>query len=77
MKNNNFLIVLVLALSRYFVDKKSVEGFSGIFFPLVLTLLPMILIMKQPDLGTSLILIPVFFSIMFIAFVALAVVIIL
>jgi rod shape determining protein RodA len=60
-------IVLVLALSRYFVDKKSVEGFSGIFFPLALTLLPMILIMKQPDLGTSLILIPVFFSIMFIA----------
>ena len=60
-------IVLVLALSRYFVDKKSLDGFNGIIFPLILTLLPMTLIMKQPDLGTSLILFPVFFSIMFIA----------
>jgi rod shape determining protein RodA len=60
-------IALVLVLSRCFVDKKSVEGFSAIIFPLALTLLPMTLIMKQPDLGTSLILVPVFFSIMFIA----------
>ena len=60
-------IALVLVLSRHFVDKKSLEGFSGVFFPLALTLLPMALIMKQPDLGTSLILLPVFFSIMFIA----------
>ncbi len=60
-------IALVLVLSRHFVDKRSVAGFNGILFPLGLTLLPMILIMKQPDLGTSLILVPVFFSIIFIA----------
>ena len=60
-------IALVLVLSRYFVDKKNVAGFSSIILPLVLTLIPMTLIMKQPDLGTSLILVPVFFSIMFIA----------
>jgi rod shape determining protein RodA len=60
-------IVLVLALSRYFVDKQRITGFSGIFFPLALTLIPMALIMKQPDLGTSLTLLPVLFAIMFIA----------
>lgn len=59
-------IALVLALSRYFMDKKSVSGFSGVIFPLALTLLPMALIIKQPDLGTSLILLPIFFAIMFV-----------
>jgi rod shape determining protein RodA len=49
------------------VDKKSISGFSGVIFPLALTLLPMALIIKQPDLGTSLILLPIFFAIMFVA----------
>jgi cell division protein FtsW (lipid II flippase) len=49
------------------MDKRSVSsGFSGIVFPLVLTLLPMVLIIKQPDLGTGLILLPIFFAIMFV-----------
>ena len=60
-------IALVLTLSRCFMDKKSISGFSGVIFPLALTLLPMALIIKQPDLGTSLILLPIFFAIMFVA----------
>lgn len=60
-------IVLVLTLSRCFMDKKSISRFSGVIFPLALTLLPMALIIKQPDLGTSLILLPIFFAIMFVA----------
>ena len=60
-------IVLVLALSRCFMDKKNISGFRGVIFPLALTLLPMALIIKQPDLGTSLILLPIFFAIMFVA----------
>ena len=60
-------IVLVLTLSRCFMDKKNISGFSGVIFPLALTLLPMALIIKQPDLGTGLILLPIFFAIMFVA----------
>lgn len=60
-------IALILTLSRYFADKKSAAGFGILIFPLALTLLPMVLIMKQPDLGTSLILLPILFTIMFIS----------
>ena len=60
-------IALVLTLSRCFMDKKSISGLGGVLFPLVLTLLPMALIIKQPDLGTSLILLPIFFAIMFVS----------
>ncbi len=60
-------IALVLTLSRYFMDKRSISGFSGVVFPLVLTLLPMAFIIKQPDLSTGLILLPIFFAIMFVA----------
>ncbi len=60
-------IALVLTLSRYFMDNRSISGFSGVVFPLVLTLLPMAFIIKQPDLSTGLILLPIFFAIMFVA----------
>lgn len=60
-------IALILALSRYFMYKRNFSKFGGIIFPLALTALPMVLIFKQPDLGTSLILLPIFFSIMYIA----------
>jgi rod shape determining protein RodA len=60
-------IALVLTLSRCFMDKRSISGFSGVILPLALTLMPMALIIKQPDLGTSLILLPIFFAIMFVA----------
>ena len=60
-------IALVLALSRYMMYKKNVSKLRNILFPLLLTILPMILIMKQPDLGTSLVMLPIFMSITFIA----------
>ena len=60
-------IALILALSRYFMYKDNVSKISNILIPLFLTILPMILIIKQPDLGTSLTLMPIFFAIVYIA----------
>ncbi len=60
-------IVLVLALSRYMMFKENVSKFRNLIIPLILTIFPMVLIMKQPDLGTSLIMLPIFFSIIYIA----------
>jgi len=60
-------IALILALSRYFMYKDNVSKISNILIPLFLTILPMILIIKQPDLGTSLTLLPIFFAIVYIA----------
>lgn len=60
-------IVLVMVLARHFALKRKISRFSDIAFPLFLTVLPMALIIKQPDLGTSLVLLPIFFSILYIA----------
>lgn len=60
-------IALILALSRYFMYKDNVSKISNILIPLLLTILPMLLIIKQPDLGTGLTLLPIFFAIVYIA----------
>lgn len=59
-------IALVMALSRYFTYKRDASVISNIVFPLSLTILPMALIIKQPDLGTSLVLLPIFFAVLYI-----------
>jgi rod shape determining protein RodA len=50
-------ISLVILLAQYFSDSVSEEGFSlrGLWKPLIWTLIPFALIVRQPDLGTSLI----------------------
>ncbi|MFQ5963976.1 MAG: rod shape-determining protein RodA [Candidatus Scalinduaceae bacterium] len=60
-------IALILALSRYFMYKNIISRFRSIVFPIGITIVPMVLIIKQPDLGTSLTLLPVFFAIIYIA----------
>ncbi|MBM3633348.1 MAG: rod shape-determining protein RodA [Alphaproteobacteria bacterium] len=52
-------IALVLALARYFHKRPLVEirQFSTLVVPLVLVLMPTFLAMRQPDLGTAVILI--------------------
>ena len=48
-------VTLVLALSRYFHDRAVSVGFGwrDLAIPLLLTLMPLGLILKQPDLGTG------------------------
>jgi rod shape determining protein RodA len=50
-------VALVIMLARHFSENVSEEGFSlvALWKPLVWTLIPFALIVKQPDLGTSLI----------------------
>ena len=50
-------ISLAIILARYFSESVSEEGFSlrELWKPLIWTLIPFALIVKQPDLGTSLI----------------------
>jgi rod shape determining protein RodA len=49
-------ISVVIALARYFDDHKSNEPYllRELFVPFLLVLLPCVLILKQPDLGTAL-----------------------
>ena len=60
-------IVYVLALSKYLSLKKDHNSFFDLLVPLILTFIPITFIAKQPDLGTSMILLPMFCAIIFTA----------
>ncbi len=59
-------ISLILALAKFFQRPPSREGYAlkDLTLPFLLLLLPMGLILKQPDLGTAIILFLIFFSIL-------------
>ncbi|TWT44714.1 Peptidoglycan glycosyltransferase MrdB [Phycisphaerae bacterium RAS1] len=58
---------LILALARYLRYRSSYRKWWGLIPPFLLTLVPMLLIQFQPDLGTLLMLLPVLFSMLFVA----------
>src|SRR4030042_1156594 len=60
-------LTIILALARYFDDHKSNEPYTlrELLVPLLIVLLPFLLILRQPDLGTALILIIIAASIIF------------
>jgi rod shape determining protein RodA len=60
-------IVLVVTLAGYIRYEQSYRRFRGLAIPFALTLLPVVLIMKQPDLGTALLLIPLLFVLLYVA----------
>jgi len=59
-------ISLILALAKFFHRPPLRQGYSlkALTFPFLLLIVPMALILKQPDLGTAIILFLVFFSIL-------------
>lgn len=59
--------VYVLALARYLMYRDNYRRMRGLLAPLALTLLPVLMILKEPDLGTSLVFLPVFFVMLFAA----------
>lgn len=49
-------IALVMALARYFHSRPAPLSFRQLLFPLLLIMVPVILVLRQPDLGTAMIL---------------------
>jgi len=60
-------ITYVMALAWYLRYRTNYRTLVGLLWPLGLTLLPMFLILKEPDLGTVLLLLPVFFAVLLVA----------
>lgn len=62
-------ITIILALANYFENHKAEEGYllRDLYVPALLALLPFFLVLKQPDLGTGIILLIIFLAIVFIA----------
>jgi rod shape determining protein RodA len=59
--------VLILALARYLRYRSSFRTLPGLVPPFLLTLIPMVLILLQPDLGTLLMLLPTLFVMLWVA----------
>ena len=60
-------VAYILALAWYLRFRSNYRTFSGLVGPFLLTLLAMILILLEPDLGTTLLLMPVLFTMLFVA----------
>lgn len=57
----------ILALARYLMYRENFRRLRGLAAPLALTLAPVLLILKEPDLGTASVFLPVFLAMLFAA----------
>lgn len=60
-------LILVITLAGYIRYERRHRTFRGLATPFALTLIPVLLIMKQPDLGTALLLVPILFLMLYVA----------
>ena len=60
-------IALVLVLANVLMYGRDVQSWRGLLLPLGLTALPAVLIVMQPDMGTTVLLIPTVFAMLFAA----------
>ena len=60
-------VTFVLALAQYLMYRENYRRLRGLAAPLALTLVPVLLILKEPDLGTAMVFLPVLFVMLFAA----------
>ena len=60
-------LAFVLALARYLMYRESYRRLWGLLIPLALVMAPLLLVLKEPDLGTALVFVPVLFVMLFAA----------
>ncbi len=60
-------VAYVLALAWYLRYRKNYRRFGGLMVPVLLSVVPICLILLEPDLGTALLLLPVLLSMLFMA----------
>lgn len=59
-------LVYILALAWYLRYRSNYRNFKALIGPFALTLLPMVLILLEPDLGTVLLMMPILFTLLFV-----------
>ncbi|MBI1345277.1 rod shape-determining protein RodA [bacterium] len=60
-------LAFILALADYLSVRENYRRLSGLVIPFVVTLIPVALILKEPDLGTAMLFLPVLFAMLFAA----------
>jgi rod shape determining protein RodA len=60
-------LAFIMTLAHYLMYRKNYRRLTGLLIPFILTLLPMVLILREPDLGTSMLFLPILFAMLFAA----------
>ncbi len=60
-------IATILALSQYLMFRKNHRKVVGLIPPFIMTALPVLLVLREPDLGTALLFFPVLYAMLFVA----------
>ena len=60
-------VAFCMVLSRYLRYRSNYRTLGGLLPPFLLAIVPLMLILKQPDLGTALVFIPALFAMLFVA----------
>jgi rod shape determining protein RodA len=60
-------VAFCMVMARYLRYRSNYRTLAGLLPPFALAVVPLVLILKQPDLGTALVFIPVLFSMLFVA----------
>ena len=60
-------LAYIMALAHYLMYRRNYRRLAGLLVPFVLTFVPVGLILREPDLGTSLVFLPVLFAMLFAA----------
>lgn len=60
-------VAFIIALAWYLRFRENYRTFKGLIGPFTLTLLAIVLILRQPDLGTVMLMMPILFAMLFVA----------
>ncbi len=60
-------LAFILALGHYLMHRESQRTARGLFIPFVMTVFPLLLILREPDLGTAMLFLPILFAMLFAA----------
>ena len=60
-------LTYIMALAHYLMYRQNFRQMTGLMPPFLITMIPVALILKEPDLGTSLLFIPVLYAMLFVA----------
>ncbi len=60
-------VTQVLVLARYIRFRRDHRTFKGLFVPFLITLVPTLLTLKEPDLGTAAMFVPLLFAMLWVA----------
>ncbi|MEZ6061932.1 MAG: FtsW/RodA/SpoVE family cell cycle protein [Planctomycetaceae bacterium] len=60
-------LAFIMALAHYLMYRENQKTLAGLIPPFVITLVPLLLILREPDLGTAMLFLPILFAMLFAA----------